>query len=87
MSGVSSTASHAALQYFPSLIWHEQFGCAHFLVLAIELSLGRLASNAKGPGNHLARFVEGWEYGEACRIAGDSRQLLDGQLHFKTSSG
>jgi hypothetical protein len=39
MSGVFSTASQAALQYLPSLIWHEQFGCAHFLVFTTVSSL------------------------------------------------
>jgi hypothetical protein len=30
-SGVFSIASHSALQYFPSVIWQLQTGCAHFL--------------------------------------------------------
>jgi hypothetical protein len=71
MSGVFSIASHCVLQYFPTLIWQEQFGCAHFLLSAIALS----QAIPNGPGIHLARFAFEWEYGKACRIAGDSRQL------------
>jgi hypothetical protein len=74
MSGVFSTASHCALQYFPALIWQEQFGCAHFLLLAITLSQA-VPKSANGSGIHLARFAFEWEYGKACRIAGGSRQV------------
>jgi hypothetical protein len=74
MSGVFSSASHCALQYFPSLIWQEQFGCAHFLLLAIALSQA-VPNGAIGPGIHLARFAFEREYGKACRTAGDSRQV------------
>jgi hypothetical protein len=33
MSGVFSTASHCALQYFCVVTVQVQFGCAHFVVL------------------------------------------------------
>ena len=38
MSGVSSIASHAALQYLPDVATHEQTGCAHFCASAVVIA-------------------------------------------------
>jgi hypothetical protein len=39
MSGIFSIDSHCTLQYFPAIAVHEQFGCAHFFVFSIAISL------------------------------------------------
>ena len=38
-SGIFSIASHSVLQYFPSVTWQVQIGCAHFLAAIVFFSL------------------------------------------------
>jgi hypothetical protein len=37
-SGIFSIASHSVLQYFPSVTWQVQIGCAHFLAAIVFFS-------------------------------------------------
>jgi hypothetical protein len=75
MSGVFSSAAHAALQYFPSETWQEQFGCAHFLLVVMAASWA-CRHGAASPDLYIGHFVLVREYGKACRIAGDSREFV-----------
>jgi len=59
MSGVFSMASHAALQYLPEVVGHEQMGCAHFssFVGVIIISPNR-GTGADDPGGNINRAGE-----------------------------